>query len=184
MRNREALEDAVYAAFPDLGMDDIEQMETDKLEWMLEVRQGKRKDPAALTEKKQGRPRKKPATLWEKSGAAYEVRDGALVHVETWRTSNEAGETVREYVQQCGERVWYEGRMVAASILRHFLTTGEWVKRVPKPRRIRAVVRDGARVVHLGYFSTQEERDAAIFAYRLGISPMGQKALDTHYPLG
>ena len=176
MRNREALEDAVYATFPDLGMDDIERMETDKLQWMLEVRQGKRKDPAALTEKKQGRPRKRPSiVVWEKTGAAYEVRDGALVHVETWRTSNEAGETVREYVTVCGERVSYDGRIVSASILRHFLTTGEWVKRVPKPRRIRAVVRDGARVVHLGYFATQEERNAAIFAYRLGIFPNGSK---------
>jgi len=175
MRNREALEDAVYAASPDLGMDDIEQMETDKLEWLLELKQQRRtiqRPKDAPPEK----PRKKPATLWEKSGAGYEVRDGALVHVEHWRTSNEAGETVREYVTVCGERVSYDGRIVSASILRHFLTTGEWVKRVPKPRRIRAVVRDGARVVHLGYFATQDERDAAIFAYRLGIFPNGSKS--------
>ena len=175
MRNREALEDAVFHVYPDLDMAEIERMPDDKLEWLLELKQQRRtiqRPKDAPPEK----PRKKPATLWEKSGAAYEVRDGALVHVETWRVTNEAGETVREYVQQCGERVWYEGRMVAASILRHFLTTGEWVKRVPKPRRIRAVVRDGARVVHLGYFATQEERNAAIFAYRLGIFPIGSKS--------
>ena len=177
MRNREALEDAVYAAFPDLGMDDIEQMETDKLEWMLEVRQGKRKDPAALTEKKQGRPRKRPSSVvWEKTGAGYEVRDGALVHVEHWRTSNEAGEMVREYVTVCGERVSYEGRIVSASILRHFLTTGEWVKRVPAPVRYRARLRTPEGLLHLGYFATQEERDAAIFAYRLGIFPNESKS--------
>lgn len=189
MRNREALEEAVYAAFPDLGMDDIEQMETDKLEWMLEVRQGKRTIPRpkdAPPEKKQGRPRKRPSSVvWEKTGAGYEVRDGALVHVEHWRTSNEAGETVREYVTICGERVSYDGRIVSASILRHFLTTGEWVKRVPAPVRYRARVRTPEGLVHLGYFATQDERDAAIFAYRLGIPPpMGQKVLDTSYPLG
>ena len=183
MLNRQALEDAVYAAFPDLGMDDIEQMETDKLEWLLELKQQRRTIPRPKDAPPE-KPRKKPATLWEKTGAAYEVRDGALVHVETWRVTNEAGETVREYVQQCGERVWYEGRMVAASILRHFLTTGEWVKRVPKPHRIRAVVRDGARVVHLGYFATQEERNAAIFAYRLGIFPNGSKSARPPLPIG
>ena len=178
MRNREALEDAVYAAFPDLGMDDIEQMETDKLEWMLEARQGKRKDPANHEKpRSKGRPRKRPSSVvWEKTGAGYEVRDGALVHVEHWRTSNEAGETVREYVTVCGERVSYDGRIVSASILRHFLMTGEWIKRVPKPVRYRARVRDGARVVHLGYFATQDERNAAIFAYRLGIFPNGSKS--------
>ena len=175
MRNREALEDAVFHVYPDLDMAEIERMPDDKLEWLLELKQQRRtiqRPKDAPPEK----PRKKPATLWEKSGAAYEVRDGALVHVETWRTSNEAGETVREYVTVCGERVSYDGRIVSASILRHFLMTGEWVKRVPKPRRIRAVVRDGARVVHLGYFATQEERNAAIFAYRLGIFPNGSKS--------
>lgn len=35
--------------------------------------------------------------------------------------------------------------------------------------RFRASVRDGVRVVHLGYFATVEEREAAIFAYKLGI---------------
>ena len=84
MRNREALEDAVYAAFPDLGMDDIERMETDKLQWMLEVRQGKRKDPAALTEKKQGRPRKRPSSVvWEKTGAGTRFTHSPVVR--KWR---------------------------------------------------------------------------------------------------
>ena len=176
MRNREALEDAVYAAFPDLDMAEIERMPDDKLEWLLELKQQRRtiqRPKDAPPEK----PRKKPATLWEKSGAAYEVRDGALVHVETWRTSNEAGETVREYVTVCGERVSYDGRIVSASILRHFLTTGEWVKRVPAPVRYRARVRTPDGLLHLGYFSTQEERAAAIFAYRLGIFPNGSKSV-------
>ena len=173
MRNREALEDAVYAAFPDLGMDDIEQMETDKLEWMLEVKQGKRKPSAP--ERKESRAAKKPATVWEKLSTGYEVREGSLVHVEKWRTSNEAGQAVREYVQQCGPRVSHEGRIVSASILRHFLTTGEWVKRVPAPVRYRARVRTPEGLLHLGYFGSVEERDAAVFAYRLGVFPNGSK---------
>jgi hypothetical protein len=175
MRNREALEEAVYAAYPDLGMDDIERLETDKLEWMLEIKQGKRKPPAP--ERKEAKTTKKPVSVWEKIGTGYEVREGALVHVEKWRTSNEAGHAVREYVQQCGSRVSFEGRMVAASRLLHFLTTDQWVKRVPKLRKTyRAQVREGSRVVYLGLFATAEERDAAVFAYRLGVYPIGSKS--------
>ena len=42
-----------------------------------------------------------------------------------------------------------------------------------KPYRARVRTPDG--LLHLGYFATVEERDAAIFAYRLGISPNGSK---------
>jgi hypothetical protein len=161
MQNRQALEDAVFDLYSDLEMREIERMPNDKLEWLLELKQGKRTIPRP----KDAAP-KKPETIWEKQSAAYEVRDGALVHVEKWRISNKAGQTMREYVHQCGERVWYEGRSVAASILRHFLITGQWVKRVPKPRRIRAVVRDGKRVVHLGYFASEVEREAAVSGYK------------------
>lgn len=167
MLNRTALEDAVFNLYPDLDMSDIERMPSDKLEWMIDIKRQRRDKP------RPEKPHKKPPAVWEKTGTGYEVREGVLVHVEKWRISNEAGETVREYVQHCGERVYYDGRMVSASILRHFLTTGQWVRRVPKPRRFRAVVRDGRRVVHLGYFATAEEREAAIFAYKLGIFPNG-----------
>lgn len=170
MRNRQALEDAVFDLYSDLEMREIERMPDDKLEWLLELKQGKSTIPRPKDAPPK-KPRDKPAAFWEKQSAAYEVREGALVHVEKWHISNEAGQTVREYVHQCGERVWYEGRSVAASILRHFLITGQWVKRVPKPKRYRASVRDGAQVLHLGYFASQSEREAAIFAYRLGITP-------------
>ena len=166
MLNRQALEDAVYAAYPDLEMSDIERLPSEKLDYMLGVRQGRWKLPRS---KKAAEPEAK--TIWQKVGERYEVRGGVLVHVESWRVSNDAGYDVREYVQRCGERVLFEGRTRSASIVAHYLTTGEWVKRIPKPRRIRAVVRDGARVVHLGYFATVEERDAAIFAHKLGITP-------------
>jgi hypothetical protein len=48
-------------------------------------------------------------------------------------------------------------------------TVSQALKRRGKPYRAR--VRDGARLIHLGYFATVEERDAAMFAYRLGITP-------------
>lgn len=170
MLNRQALEDAVYAAYPELEMSDIERTPSEKLDYMLGVRQGRWKLPRT---RKAAEP--VPKTIWQKTGERYEVRGGVLVHIESWRVSNDAGHDVREYVQQCGERVQFEGRTRSASIVAHYLTTGQWVKRIPKPRRIRAVVRDGARVVHLGYFATVEERDAAIFAYKLGIFPNGSK---------
>jgi hypothetical protein len=40
-----------------------------------------------------------------------------------------------------------------------------------RAKRYRARVRESDRLVHLGYFATREERDAAVFAYRLGITP-------------
>lgn len=169
MLNRTALEDAVFNTYPDIEMHEIERMPDDKLEWLLQIKRPLTKD--APFKRAPGRPRKEPATLWDKTNAGYELRDGALVHVETWRISNAAGETVREYVQHCGERVWYDGRMVSSSILRHFLQTGQWVKRLPKPKRYRAVIRTGRTVEHIGYFASRAERDAAVFAYRLGINP-------------
>lgn len=165
MQNRQALEDAVFDLYSDLEMREIERMPNDKLEWLLELKQGKRTIPR-LKNAPPKVSRDKPAALWEKQSAGYELRDGALVHVEKWRISNEAGQDVREYVQHCGERVFFEGRARSASIVAHYLTTGQWVKRIPKPRRIRAVVRDGGRVVHLGYFATVEEREAAISNYK------------------
>jgi hypothetical protein len=170
MLNRQALEDAVYSAYPDLHMSAIERLPSEKLEYLLGAKQGRWKIPRAK-KTSEAEAEAKAKTVWRKIGECYEVRGGVLVHVESWRVSNDAGQDVREYVQQCGERVVFEGRTRSASIVAHYLTTGEWVKRIPKPRRIRAIVRDGARVVHLGYFATVEEREAAVFAYRLGITP-------------
>lgn len=179
MRNREALEEAVYDAYPSLDMFDIERMETDKLEWLMEIRQGRRKDPATMTPSKLGRPAKKPSgVVWTKVSARHEVRDDVLVHVELWRASSAAEEAVREHVTVCGDRVRYEGRLVSSSRLKHYLQTGQWVSRVPRAKpapRFKAQIRLGRRVVHIGYFATQEERDAAVFAYRLGIAPAGSK---------
>ena len=167
MHNRQALEDAVFNVYPDIDMDEIERMPDDQLIWLLDLKRQKREE-RKLDEVTPPRPRK-PVAVWEKHSSTFEVRRGELVHIETWRVANDAGETMREYVQQCADRVWYDGRMVSASILRHFLLTGQWVKRIPKPRKYRAIVREGRRTIHLGYFLSEEDRDAAVFAWRLGL---------------
>lgn len=91
-----------------------------------------------------------------------ESRSGNLVRREKYSDQSVA------YVR-CGERVQFEGRTVSASIVLHWVRTGERVTRAPRAvKSFRAVVREGAKVKHLGRFATREERDAALLAYRLG----------------
>lgn len=175
MINREALEDAVYDYYPDLDMYQIEKMETGKLQWLIDIKHGKHVAPGSKP-KTETTKTTKHKTVCKKTGSTYEIRGNELMYVETWRTSNAAGQTTREYLQQPGARVSYDGRMVSASLLKHYLLTGEWVKRVPKPRKpYKAQFRKGSRVVYLGLYETIEDRDAAIFAYKLGIfNPTGE----------
>ncbi len=73
---------------------------------------------------------------------------------------------------RCGERVTFEGKQVSASIVLHWLKTGEWVTRTPRVAKpYRAVIREGRTVKHLGRFATKEERDAAIVNHKLGFVP-------------
>ena len=66
------------------------------------------------------------------------------------------------------KRIRWQGRIVSVSILAHWFEYGEWLKRAPKEkRRFRAVVREGKRIVSLGYHYTREERDATVMNYRL-----------------
>jgi len=70
----------------------------------------------------------------------------------------------------CGERVQWRGRTVSASIVLHWLRSGEIVARVPREAKpFRAVVRVGGKVKHLGRFATEAERDTAVFSFRLGV---------------
>lgn len=74
----------------------------------------------------------------------------------------------------CGDRVRFGDRVLLSKVVAHYLKTGEMLDRAPRDKpapRYKAQVRDGARVVHLGYFASEAEREAAIFAYRLGITP-------------
>lgn len=178
MLNRQALEDAVYDSYRDMDMSSIQRMPDAKLQWLLDEKRTKR-DIKKQDRIEQVKPPKLPKpdpAKWEKLSAAFEVRDGVLVHVERWLVTSSEGQSGREYVQRCGERIWYEGRSRSSSIVRWYLLTGEWVRRIPKPQRFRAVVREGKRTKHLGYFASAEERDAAVFAWRLGIYPNGLKS--------
>lgn len=78
-----------------------------------------------------------------------------------------------EHFTVCGARVRFGDRIYNAAAVAQFLLTGD-LTCPPKPRstprvRYKAQVRQGARVVHLGYFDTPHERDAAVLNYRLGL---------------
>lgn len=95
---------------------------------------------------------------------------GRLCRLEHWSDGSEA--TI-----PCGERVPFEGRTVSAGLVLHWLRTGERMQRVPKPQKIKAAIRVGSRVYHLGRFATIEEateaKAAARFRVSLGLNPVG-----------
>lgn len=109
----------------------------------------------------------------------YVERDGRLKRLETWEHQNAGGKWNTSIETPCGAQVQFEGRRVSASIVLHWLRTGEMVKRAPRAnaKPFRASIRVGGRVVHLGYFSTIAERDAARdkarFNLSLGLNPLG-----------
>ena len=152
---REALEDKIYDLYPNLDMSEIERMTDDRLNGLVARANGKVQHKAL----------KPPSPKWIKVFDKYELRNGQLVQVETWRK----GIDVREKIEKCGDRVLYEGRQISASILKHYLTTGDWVKRVPKPKKVKAILSVNGKSVYLGSFATLEEKEAAIFQYKIGI---------------
>jgi hypothetical protein len=161
---RETLEDKVYDLYSEMDMGDIQRMTDNQLTNLIDLKMALRNgQPKPRKETKPDKPK------WSKMSAAHEVRNGQLVLVEKWRIVNAFGPTMQERTTICGVRTMYEGRMVASSLLMHYLTTGEWLKRVPKPAKHRAIVRVGKKVTHLGYFATIEQKEAAIFAFKLGI---------------
>ena len=117
-------------------------------------------------------------------GEAFALVDGQLMRRTVARVEVVQRDNVRfsrevEQLTPCGDRVRFDGRTYRAAVVAHYLKTGELVHRAPraaKPPRYKAQVRVGARVLHLGYFRSVEERDAAVFAYRLGIFPNGSKS--------
>ena len=129
---------------------------------------------------KQGRPRVRvipPRTLDE----AFALIDGQLMrrHVAQVSTAQNGIRSTREleHFTSCGARARFGGRIYPAAIIVHYLTTGELLPRVPRaaaPQRYRARIRVAGKLVHLGYYPSPEERDTAIFAYRLGITRTGK----------
>ena len=144
-------------------------------------------EPAPRKERKKRESRKPAppvAVVPRTIGEAFALVDGRLMRrrvarVEVVQRDGERFTREVEHFAPCGGRVRFGGRVYSAAVVLHYLKTGELVHRAPraaKPPRYKAQVRDGARVVHLGYFATVEERDAAVFAYRLGIFPIGSKS--------
>lgn len=162
---RHDLEDAVWKKLkdqvPDLDFAELESWSDDRLQSYLTP------DARVI------RPRSEPKVYkYKLIYSDYIERQGNLVRVEQW--SNGSRTEVRESVVVT-ERVRWRGRTVSQSIVLHYLRTGEVVERVPKPiglKPYRAVVRIGDKVKHLGYFSTEEERDAAIVNAKL-FNPLG-----------
>ena len=117
-------------------------------------------------------------------GEAFALVDGRLMRrrvarVEVVQRDGERFTREVEHFAPCGGRVRFGGRVYSAAVVLHYLQTGELVERVPRAKvapRYRARVRTPDGLLHLGYFATQEERNAAIFAYRLGIFPNGSKS--------
>ena len=161
---REALENKVYDLYSELDMGDIQRMSDAQLTNLIDLKMALRND-----QPKPAREPKQAIAKWRKMSAAHEVRNGQLMLIEKWRMAGAFGQTTQERITVCGVRTMYDGRMVASSLLMHYLTTGEWIKRIPKPAKHRAIVRNGKKVVHLGYFATIAEKEAAIFAFKLGI---------------
>ena len=118
-------------------------------------------------------------------GEAFALVDGRLMRRRVARVEVVQRDNVRyvrevEHLTPCGDRVRFGGRVYSAAVVLHYLQTGELVHRAPraaKPPRYRARVRTPEGLLHLGYFATQDERNAAIFAYRLGIFPNGSKSV-------
>lgn len=144
-------------------------------------------EPAPRKERKKRESRKAAppvAVIPRTIGEAFALVDGRLMRrrvarVEVVQRNNERFTREVEHFTLCGGRVRFGGRVYSAAVVAHYLQTGEIVERVPRAKvapRYRARVRTPEGLLHLGYFATVEERDAAIFAYRLGIFPNGSKS--------
>lgn len=170
---REQLEDAVFDAYPSIDMDVIESLTTEELRNLLS--KGEPAKPEPVKEPKQPIAKAKIERIEpEALENAFTVSNGRLMRrlIVRQTIGQFSSETVQ--LEPVGERVRFAGRIYRVSHLLYWFKTGEWIKRVSKvqrAKRYKAQVRVGARVLHLGYFASQSERDAAVFAYRLGITP-------------
>lgn len=183
---RAKLEDRIFD-LSNLDMSDIEAMSDDDLiDWMTRHELAKQ---AQAVEAEQIKPEREPVPRSReraprvkriqsvKTGETFIEKNGKLYRREVWTSFDMLGnESERTIDIACGQRVHIDGRLVSASIALHWVRTGEWVARVPKPPKapakpFRAVVRHEGKTKHIGCFATAEERDAAIFSFKLGLTP-------------
>lgn len=156
--NRKSLIELVYQR-TDLDADVIDRLTNNELREILRMPPIDYDAPPPERKRRAIRPRAVPPKL-----TSFEFIDnGVLLRRETFNDDTVAN-------VKCGARVQFEGRTVSASIVLHYLRTGERVARVPREAKpFRAVVRVGATVKHLGRFATEAEKDAAVFSFRLGV---------------
>lgn len=165
-------EELVNVAFelPELNgydFDTLDALSDSKLRELLGI-----KELAPQITQLERKPREKNPRFKKPERVALELveRDGQLMRRESWRTfAADGSATIRDEFILCGSRIFWRGRMVSAAIVLHWLRTGEIVARAPRADRkpFRAVVREGAKTKHLGYFASSEARDAAVLTYRL-----------------
>ena len=164
--NRETMLEQAYAKTT-LDFDQLELLTNSQLRELL----GLDNEPAKPEKPKQQinfAKSSKPKPLM--IGYEFTEHDGALYRIETWQN----GTIEQRVCVKCPQTVKFNGRSVSASIVLHWLRTGEIVKRVPRARKTwQAAVREGAKIIHLGRFATREERDAAVLTYRL--NPMARE---------
>ena len=168
--NREQMEDAVFAKHDHLDMSDIEGFSDEQLRDILGLNK-----PAETEKPKQPRQQIEKPFKAVMTGYEFVEHEGELHRVETWIQGG-----IESKVRiKCGNTVRFNGRTVSASIVLHWLRTGELVKRAPraKTKKIQAAIRHNGSVIHLGRFVTVEDaqaaKTAAKFRISLGLSPIG-----------
>ena len=118
---------------------------------------------------------------WRRSDRHYFEQDGELWYSDTYvrycavtrqllRETSPARKAPRQVTHPA-----FHGR-VSASIVLHWLRTGEKVDKVPTARsrqlkRYRARLRVNGDLISLGYYATPDERDAVVSLARMGIFP-------------
>lgn len=168
---REELEDLVWelpsVRHSQIDFPEIQRMSDQQLKELLAGTTNLTKESKRVI-----RPFRQPRSTSRLLSVDYIEQNGELMRSEIWMS----GAATHQVVRRCGKRVYWRGRTISASILLHYLRTGEIVQRVPKPvglKPYRAVVRINGKAKHLGYFATQEARDEAVALAKLGIFPSG-----------
>jgi hypothetical protein len=151
----------------DYDFDTLDALPDSKLRELLGI-----PEPVARAQSIERKPRQKKPQIRKPERLEFELveRGGCLMRRETWRNfAADGSATVRDLFIPCGARVLWNGRTMSAAIVLHYLRTGETVARAPRADKkpFRAVVREGAKTKHLGYFATSEERGAAVLMYKL-----------------
>lgn len=173
---REQLEDAVFDAYPSIDMDVIESFTVQELRHLLAKLKPEVIEPKQVAhEPKQSAVKPmsvkvEPQTLAD----AFTVSNGRLMRRIVTRQTLGQFSTDIVHLAPTGEQARFAGRTYRTSHILHWLQTGQWVLRINKVKRVqryRARVYTPNGLVHLGYFASQSERDAAVFEHKLGITP-------------